>query len=209
MSASGSSTEALGPSIFRPQFSAKADYPPRSHAARNAASGPVEAIGHAAGRAVRRSPRRRAPRVFYFPQARSFQLAEPSLRCLNLVSPARSSAAACPASSSRAAVCSRGGDRDGRRDNTTVGRAEGSAHRSRRRIERGLNRHRAFSLVSGSIISRVASSPGIPSSELVVANALRNTFPEFLMTSSENDSLTKFVADRQTKENMRIFRLVS
>jgi hypothetical protein len=51
--------------------------------------------------------------------------------------------------------------------------------------------------------------PGIPPSEFVVANALRHTLPEFLMTSCENDSLAKFIADRQNKENMRIFRLAS
>src|ERR1700719_3725954 len=51
--------------------------------------------------------------------------------------------------------------------------------------------------------------PGIPPSEFVVANALRQTLPEFLMTSSENDSLAKFIADRQDNENMRIFRLAS
>jgi hypothetical protein len=51
--------------------------------------------------------------------------------------------------------------------------------------------------------------PGIPPSEFVVANALRHTLPEFLMTSSENDALAKFIADRQNKDNMRIFRLAS
>ena len=51
--------------------------------------------------------------------------------------------------------------------------------------------------------------PGIPPSEFVVANALRYTLPEFLMTSCENDPLAKFIADRQNKENMRIFRLAS
>jgi hypothetical protein len=56
--------------------------------------------------------------------------------------------------------------------------------------------------------SRVASSL-IPPSEFVVANALRNTLPEFLMASPENDSLAKFIADRHNKENMRMFRLAS
>jgi hypothetical protein len=51
--------------------------------------------------------------------------------------------------------------------------------------------------------------PGIPPSEFVVANALRHTLPEFLMRSSESDSLAKFIADRQDKGNMRIFRLAS
>jgi hypothetical protein len=38
---------------------------------------------------------------------------------------------------------------------------------------------------------------------------LRQTLPEFLMASSENDSLAKFIADRQDKENLRIFRMAS
>jgi len=49
--------------------------------------------------------------------------------------------------------------------------------------------------------------PGIPPSELVVANALRHTLPEFLLAPAKSDSLTKFIADRQDTENMRIFRL--
>jgi hypothetical protein len=51
--------------------------------------------------------------------------------------------------------------------------------------------------------------PGIPPSEFVVANALRQTLPEFLMSYSEVGSLTKFIADRQDHGNMRIFRLAS
>jgi hypothetical protein len=51
--------------------------------------------------------------------------------------------------------------------------------------------------------------PGIPPSEFVVANALRQTLPEFLMSYSESDSLAKFIADRQDRGNMRIFRLAS
>ncbi len=51
--------------------------------------------------------------------------------------------------------------------------------------------------------------PGIPPSEFVVANALRQTLPEFLMTSSESDSLAKFIADRQDNENMRSLRMAS
>ena len=50
---------------------------------------------------------------------------------------------------------------------------------------------------------------GIPPSKFVVANALRNALPEFLIASSESDSLAKFVADRQNNENMPIFRLAS
>jgi hypothetical protein len=51
--------------------------------------------------------------------------------------------------------------------------------------------------------------PGIPPSELVVANALRQTLPEFLMGASKFNSLTKFIRDRQDIEEMRILRLVS
>jgi hypothetical protein len=51
--------------------------------------------------------------------------------------------------------------------------------------------------------------PGIPPSEFVVANALRQTLPEFLMSYSESDSLAKFITDRQDRGNMRIFRLAS
>src|SRR5712672_3890773 len=51
--------------------------------------------------------------------------------------------------------------------------------------------------------------PGIPPSELVVANALRQTLPEFLMGASKINSLTKFILDRQDIEEMRILRLVS
>jgi hypothetical protein len=51
--------------------------------------------------------------------------------------------------------------------------------------------------------------PGIPRSEFVVANALRQTLPEFLMSYSEAGSLTKFIADRQDNGNLRIFRLAS
>ena len=51
--------------------------------------------------------------------------------------------------------------------------------------------------------------PGIPPSEFVVANALRQTLPEFLMAPAKSDSLTKFIAERQDMQNMPIFRLAS
>ena len=51
--------------------------------------------------------------------------------------------------------------------------------------------------------------PGIPPSELVVTNALRQTFPDFLLTPTKTNSLTKFITDRQDAQNMRIFRLAS
>ena len=51
--------------------------------------------------------------------------------------------------------------------------------------------------------------PGIPPSELVVAEALRLTLPDFLLTPSKSNSLSKFIAERQDAQNMRIFRLAS
>jgi DDE superfamily endonuclease len=51
--------------------------------------------------------------------------------------------------------------------------------------------------------------PGIPPSEFVVANALRQTLPDFLLAPAKSDSLAKFIADRQDTQNMRIFRLAS
>ena len=51
--------------------------------------------------------------------------------------------------------------------------------------------------------------PGIPPSEFVVTNALRHTLPEFLLGSSKSDSLAKFIADRQDRHNMWIFRLAA
>jgi hypothetical protein len=49
--------------------------------------------------------------------------------------------------------------------------------------------------------------PGIPPSELVVAQALRQTLPDFLLVSSKVSALAKFIADRQNTHNMTIFRL--
>jgi hypothetical protein len=51
--------------------------------------------------------------------------------------------------------------------------------------------------------------PGIPPSEFVVTNALRQTLPEFLMAPAKSDSFIKFIAERQDTENMRTFRLAS
>src|SRR5215471_19347235 len=44
---------------------------------------------------------------------------------------------------------------------------------------------------------------------LRMANALRQTLPEFLMATAKTDPLTKFIAERQDTENMRNFRLAS
>jgi hypothetical protein len=49
----------------------------------------------------------------------------------------------------------------------------------------------------------------IPPSEFVVAKALRQTLPEFLMGPAKSDSLTKFIVERQDMQNMPIFRLAS
>ena len=51
--------------------------------------------------------------------------------------------------------------------------------------------------------------PGISPSEFVVANALRQTLPDFLLAPAKTDCLTKFITDRQDTQNMRIFRLAS
>jgi hypothetical protein len=44
---------------------------------------------------------------------------------------------------------------------------------------------------------------------VVVANAMRQTLPHFLLVSSQSNSLAKFIVDRQDQQNMRIFRLAS
>ena len=51
--------------------------------------------------------------------------------------------------------------------------------------------------------------PGIPPSEFVVANALRQTLADFLFGSSKNGSLAKFISHRQDAKKMRIFRLAA
>jgi len=49
--------------------------------------------------------------------------------------------------------------------------------------------------------------PGIPPSERVVAMALRRGLPEFLLDSSENNKLAKFISERQDLERIELFRL--
>ena len=51
--------------------------------------------------------------------------------------------------------------------------------------------------------------PGIPPSELVVANALRQSLPEFLVNSAKTNSLAKFILDRQDHSTMEMFRLAT
>lgn len=51
--------------------------------------------------------------------------------------------------------------------------------------------------------------PGIPPSELVVANALRHSLPEFLLNAVQRNSLAKFIVERQDSDKMEMFRLAS
>jgi len=51
--------------------------------------------------------------------------------------------------------------------------------------------------------------PGIPPSELVVANALRQSMPEFLLNAAQANSFAKFVIERQDANRMEVFRLAS
>jgi len=51
--------------------------------------------------------------------------------------------------------------------------------------------------------------PGIPPSELVVANALRQTLPEFLLHNHQSDFIEKFIVERQDPESMQMFRLAT
>jgi hypothetical protein len=51
--------------------------------------------------------------------------------------------------------------------------------------------------------------PGIPPSELVVANALRQTLPEFLLNNHQRDFIEKFILERQDSATMEMFRLAT
>lgn len=51
--------------------------------------------------------------------------------------------------------------------------------------------------------------PGVPPSELVVTHALRNSLPEFLLSSAKTHSLAEFITERQDLETMHMFRLAS
>jgi hypothetical protein len=51
--------------------------------------------------------------------------------------------------------------------------------------------------------------PGIPPSELVVANALRRCLPEFLVNSTKTNFFAKFIAERQDSDNFEMFRLAT
>ena len=47
--------------------------------------------------------------------------------------------------------------------------------------------------------------PGVAPSEFVVAAALRNAFPDFLLAAPENEILAKFIRERQDIDTMRVF----
>lgn len=49
--------------------------------------------------------------------------------------------------------------------------------------------------------------PGIPPSELVVAHALRQSLPEFLLNADQRDLLAKFILQRQDHGKLEMFRL--
>lgn len=51
--------------------------------------------------------------------------------------------------------------------------------------------------------------PGIPPSELVVANALRQCLPEFLVNSVKTNFFAKFIAERQDLDTFEMFRLAT
>jgi hypothetical protein len=51
--------------------------------------------------------------------------------------------------------------------------------------------------------------PGVPPSELVVGNVMRETISDFLVSCAKSNSLAKFIAERQDTDNLRIFRLAS
>lgn len=48
---------------------------------------------------------------------------------------------------------------------------------------------------------------GIPPSELVVCTALRQCLPQFLLNSSDGDTLAKFILEKQDKNQLEFFRL--
>ncbi len=51
--------------------------------------------------------------------------------------------------------------------------------------------------------------PGIAPSERVVATALRQRFPEFLLVNSKTNNLAKFIAERQDLNRSEIFQIAS
>ena len=51
--------------------------------------------------------------------------------------------------------------------------------------------------------------PGLPPSERVVATALKQCLPEFLLANAENNNLAKFILERQDFDRRDLFRLAS
>ena len=51
--------------------------------------------------------------------------------------------------------------------------------------------------------------PGIPPSELFVAQALRHSLPEFLLNTTKLNIFAKFIFKRQDSDKMEMFRLAS
>ena len=49
--------------------------------------------------------------------------------------------------------------------------------------------------------------PGVPPSEFVVANALRQSLPDFLLNTAQHNFLAKFIVERQDSRQMHMFRL--
>jgi hypothetical protein len=51
--------------------------------------------------------------------------------------------------------------------------------------------------------------PGIAPSERVVAMALRNSFPEFLLVNAHSHNFAKFIVERQDPDRLDVFRIAS
>jgi hypothetical protein len=51
--------------------------------------------------------------------------------------------------------------------------------------------------------------PGIPPSELVVGNVMRETISDFLLSCAKTNSLAKSIVETQDTDNPRMFRLAS
>jgi hypothetical protein len=51
--------------------------------------------------------------------------------------------------------------------------------------------------------------PGVPPSELVVATALRQRMPQFLLDNSESSTFAKFILDRQDQDKIELFQMAA
>ena len=51
--------------------------------------------------------------------------------------------------------------------------------------------------------------PGIPPSEFVVATALRNSLPHFLLGTAQTNTFAKFILEQQDPEKMHAFQLAA